>query len=250
MGLPKEYISVSQINQYLRCPAQYMYRYERGIILPPKTPLTKGKCVHKGIEVNFSQKMDTFDDLKLSDIQDVVSTEFEVQKAETEWEDNDPGKVKDETISLSTLYHKEVAPTIQPLMIEEKVEVDFDGIKLLGFIDVVDSEGYIRDTKTASKAPSPGEADKSLQLTAYSAAYRALNGFEETGVKLDYLIQNKTPKTVTLEAKRNQKDIDRFTSIMSSVARAIENQIYYPNPTGFMCSDKMCGYWNLCHKEF
>jgi hypothetical protein len=188
--------------------------------------------------------------MKLSDIQDVVSTEFDVQKAETEWEDNDPGKVKDETISLSTLYHKEVAPTIQPLMIEEKVEVDFDGIKLLGFIDVVDSEGYIRDTKTASKTPSLGEADKSLQLTAYSAAYRAIHGYEEAGVKLDYLVQNKTPKSVTLEAKRNQKDIDRFTNIMHGVARAIENQDYYPNQTNYLCSPKTCGYWEICHKEW
>lgn len=250
MALPQEHISVSQINMYLRCPAQYMFRYEQGIILPPKTPLTKGKCVHKGIEHNYSQKMDTFEDVKLEEVQDVVSTEFEVAKTETDFEGEDPGKVKDETISLASLYHKEVAPTVQPLMIEEKVEVEMGDYKLLGFIDVVDSDGFIRDTKTASKTPSPGEADKSIQLTAYSMAYRTVMGFEEKGVKLDYLVNTKTPKTVTLEAKRTEKDINRFLNIMNNVANAISNKIYYPNQTNYMCSEKMCGYWNLCHKEF
>lgn len=250
LALPKDYISVSQINMYLRCPAQYMFRYERGIVLPPKTPLTKGKCVHKGIETNYSQKIDTFEDLKLSDVQDAVSTEFEVAKSETDFEDNDPGKVKDEAISLVTLYHKEVAPTVQPLAVEQKVEVELGDTKLLGFIDVIDSEGYIRDTKTASKTPSADEATKSLQLTAYSLAYRVLYGGDEAGVKLDYLIQTKTPKTVTLTAQRTEKDIARFENIMAAVARAIDSQNYYPNPTGFMCNERMCGYHHLCMKEF
>ena len=55
--LPKPYLSPSQINMYLRCPAAYKYRYVDGLILPPKAALTRGKSVHKGQEHNYNQKI-------------------------------------------------------------------------------------------------------------------------------------------------------------------------------------------------
>lgn len=250
--LPKPHLSVSQINMYLRCPAQYKFRYIDGLILPPKTALTKGKSVHKGIEHNYTQKIETFQDVKLSEVQEVTAAEFEALAPETDFEGADPGKVKDETISLVTLYHKNVAPTVQPVAVEQKVEVEFENTPytLLGYIDVLDDNGYIRDTKTAAKSPSENEVNKSLQLTAYAMAHRTLYGKEEAGVKLDYLVQTKTPKVVTLEGKRTQKDIDRFLKIMGMVAHAIENQIFYPNENNYLCSPDKCGYYHRCHQEF
>ncbi len=251
--LPKSHLSVSQINTYIRCPLQYKYRYIDGLILPPKSALTKGKSVHKGVEYNYSQKIESHEDVKLSEVQEVVAAEFETLAPETEFEkDEDPGKVKDETISLATLYHKEVAPTVQPVAVEQKVEVEFENTpySLLGYIDVLDDQGYIRDTKTASKSPSENEINKSLQLTAYAMAHRTLYGKEEAGVKLDYLVQTKTPKVVTLEGKRTQKDIERFLKTMGIVAHAIDNQIFYPNENNYLCGPEKCGYWEICHREY
>lgn len=252
MTLPKQYISPTQLNMYLRCPAQYKFRYIDNIILPPKSALTKGKAVHKGIEHNYKQKIDSLQDIKLSEVQEVVAAEFETAAMETEWEpDEKPGKIKDETISLATLYHNEVAPIVQPVLVEEEVLVPLSNeYKLRGFIDVLDSNGYIRDTKTAKRTPSADEALKSLQLTAYSLAHRHEMGMPEKGVKLDYLVQTKEPKVVTLDAVRTQADINRFLAITNSVIHAIENQVFYPNQNNFMCSEKTCGYWKLCHQEF
>ncbi len=55
--LPTNHISATQLNMYLRCPAQYKFRYVDGIILPPKSALTKGKAVHRGQEFNYWQQL-------------------------------------------------------------------------------------------------------------------------------------------------------------------------------------------------
>ena len=252
MGLPKPYLSPSQINMYLRCPAQYKFRYIDQIVVPPKSAITKGRCVHLGVEYNFRQKIETFQDLAVGEVKEYTAAEFEKAAEETEWEQGeDKGAIKDETISLIELYHTEVAPEVQPVLVEEKVEVPLtDEYYLLGIIDVLDTDNYIRDIKTTGRTPAKSAVENSLQLTAYSLAHRELMGYEEAGVKLDYLVQTKTPKVVPLTAKRTERDIERLKKITAMVARAITDQIFYPNPTGFMCNERNCGYWQLCQKEF
>lgn len=249
--LPKAHISASQINTYLRCPNQYMYRYIDGIILPPRSALTRGKTVHKAQEKNYSQKIDSMLDLPLDEVQSIAADEYELQATETEFEpDEDKGKIKDETISLASLYHTQIAPTVQPVLVEQEVKIGFeDGFSLLGYIDVVDSDGYIRDTKTTARTPSVDEADKSLQLTAYSLLYRELMGVDEAGVKLDYLVNLKTPKAVTLTGERDQEQINWFLDLMGKVVNSIGQGCFYPNPTNFMCSEKGCGYYQMCRRK-
>jgi len=252
MLLPKTYLSVSQINSYLRCPAQYYLHYIKGVTMPPGRALTVGKVVHKTIEQNYKQKMDSNIDLPLEAIKEMAASEFELQSPLTDWGNDDPDKAKDDSIRLAELYHKEVAPHIMPAAVELRVEVEFENVDyyLLGFIDLIDQDGYIHDTKTASKSPTGDEADKSLQLTSYYLAYQMKYDCNPTGVKLDYLVNNKTPKYVSLEGKRTQADVDRLLRLIGRVAKAIHGGHFYPNPTGFMCGENKCQYWQLCQKTF
>jgi putative RecB family exonuclease len=246
-----DYISPSQISMFLRCPSQYYFRYCEGLILPSKSVMIKGKAVHKGQEINYKQKIQTKQDLSLSDVQDAAATEFDSSVPETEWKpDEDKGKIKDEVITLAGLYHKEVAPMVQPEYVEEEVYFEADGLKFKGFIDVVQEGGIIRDTKTTAKTPSQDIADKSLQLTAYSFAYRTLLGQEEKKVVLDYLVNTKTPKYVPLESSRCKDDIDRFLAIAKQISKAIQSGIFYPNVDNFMCNSEHCGYWHKCHEKY
>lgn len=250
--LPKSYLSVSQINSYLRCPAQYYFSYVRGIKMPPTKALTVGKVVHSAIEQNYKQKMESGVDLPIEVVRDIAAEEFNKQVQFTDWGDDDPGKVKDETIRMVELYHTEVAPGITPVAVELRVEVEFENVdySLLGFIDLIDQDGFIRDTKTASRTPSDDEAAKSLQLTAYTLAYQCRYGCDPAGVKLDYLVNTKTPKYIQLQASRTQQDVDRFLRLIGKVAGAISAGHFYPNPTSFLCSEKNCQYWQNCQKEF
>lgn len=245
------HISATQINMYLRCPAQYYFRYVEGLILPPNAAITKGWTVHRGIEENYRQKIETHEDMKLNDILEFTAAVFEEKAKETEW-DEDQGQVKDETIQLASLYHTDIAPAVQPVYVEQKIEIPLEDTDqtLLGFIDVIDSEGYIRDTKTSKRTPPEDAATKSLQLSAYSLAYRKLTGETEAGVKLDYLVQTKTPKAVTLQTERTDDDLLRFMSIVQGVTNGIRNNVFYPITDNYLCSEKWCGYWHECHKLF
>ena len=144
-------------------------------------------------------------------------------------------------------YHETVSPTIQPVHVEREFNLDLENsdYTLKGFIDLVDRNSFIIDHKTAKKSWSEDQATKDLQLTAYSLAYRTLEGKEEKGLRFDVMVRTKEPKIQQLYTTRNQKDIDRFIKTLAYVYKAIETGIFYPNEN-WMCPS--CGYGALCRK--
>lgn len=246
--LPKEYISPNQITTYLRCPMQYYYRYIENLIIPPRAALTRGKATHSGIEFNYRQKIETRADLPLNQVQEYTATEFENLQYETEWGEDNPGKVKDETINLVTLYHTEVAPRVQPVAVEKEINIEFENTDytLKGYIDVVQEGGTIRDTKTVGRSPNGSEIQTNIQLVAYALAYRQEFGETEQGIALDFLVNNKSPKLVQMETFITNHRISQFLKILAHVTHAINNELFYPNPTCQLCSPNSCGYFQIC----
>jgi len=251
-ALPKTYLSPSQINTYLRCPAQYYFRYIKGLIIPPSASLTKGKAVHAGNEFNYKQKIESKTDLPVKEVLDYTAATFDELAKETDFQGTDKGKELDSTIKLTKLYHEEVAPTVQPVAVEEKVEINFDNTdySLLGYIDLIDEKKVIHDTKTTGRTPNEDVIQNSLQLRGYALAYRTLNNEEENGIQLDYLVSTKTPKVVQFKTKVEQRELDRFLKIMGIVAHNIKCNNFYPNVTNQLCNEKACGYWNVCKGEW
>ncbi len=249
----KEHISVSQINEYLDCSAYYMFRRVYRMPTQSKSFLTIGKSVHKGIEINYKQKRETRVDLPLEEIQEVTAQEFKDLELSTQWgKDEDVGQLKDLAVSLATLYHTQVAPTVQPVLVEQKIIVDIPEIQkpVMFVLDLVDEEGYIRDTKTPGRTPSQKDVDQSLQLTGYSFAYRHFTGKTEKGVKLDNLVKTKTPKYVQLESIRTERQIQRFINIANAVIDAIKSGSFIPNQNSWKCSEDTCDFWEICHRDF
>ena len=251
--LPSEHISASQINTYLRCPAQYFFRYVRGIKIPPSSALTRGKCDHAGVEHNYRQKIESRQDVSVNEVTEYVAAEFEALQDETQFEpDEVPGQVKDVTVTLAKAYHVELAPKIQPILVEQEILLPIEpyGILLKGYVDLVDDKLWVRDTKTSMRSPAPAEIDKSLQLSAYAYSLQKITGEMPKGVALDYVVATKVPKVVVLEGTRNEQQINRFVNTAARVGRAISEGCFYPSEHNFLCSPEKCGYWELCHKEF
>jgi len=249
----KKHLSASQINTYLRCPMQYYFRYIRGLKLPPKSALILGSSVHAGIAHNYQQKKDSHKDLKVNEVLNVYGQSFDLGAKETEWEKGEkPGEVKDQGAELIKVYHSEIAPTIQPIEVEQKFEVDFPNVDygFMGYVDLLDDKQRIIDHKTTARTPNGISSDHRLQLTGYSLGYRAGTGKKEKKVRVDYMVKNKHAKVVTLEEKISDGDVDRLLKLMAYVAKAIEQELFYPQPHNFMCNNRGCGYWDICHKEF
>jgi putative RecB family exonuclease len=249
----QRYLSISQMNTYLRCPLQYHWRYVKGIVIPPKSALTFGKAIHSGLEYNYRQKKETHKDLKADEICQVFSQNFNFLKKETLWEPEEkPGELKDEGIGIIRKYQKEIAPAVQPVQVEEEFEVKFDNFPCVfrGIIDLVDDKDLIIDHKTTKRSPTPDQAQKDLQVTAYSLGHRVKYGKVEKGLRFDYIVRRKTPKIVQLSLIRTQEDIDRFLKLIAYVAKAIDQELFYPQPHNFSCNEKSCGYWEICKKEW
>ena len=253
MSEEKKHLSASQINTYLRCPMQYYFRYIRGLKLPPKSALTLGSSVHAGLAHNYQQKKDSHKDLKVGEVLDVYGQSFDLGAKETEWgKDEKPGEVKDQGAGLIKVYHSEIAPNIQPVEVEQKFEVNFPNVDygFIGYVDLLDDKKRIIDHKTTARTPNGISSDHRLQLTGYALGYRAGTGRKERKVRVDYMVKNKHPKVVTLEEKISDGDVDRLLKLMAYVAKAIEQELFYPQPHNFMCNNRGCGYWDICHKEF
>jgi len=246
------HISVSRINTYTGCPALYYFRYVRQIETPQPSYFARGRAVHGGIEYNLHQKIETRQDLPLKQVKDFAASCFDEEAKRTDWGFEDKGKTLDESLSLVELYHNKIAPEVQPIAVEKKLEVEFPGVdySLLGYADVITEDRWIRDIKTVKRTPSDDAVIGNLQLCAYSLMYQMEYENEETGVALDYLVKLKTPKAKTLRTTVTDADHQRFLKIMEAVATNIEQENFYPNHTYMMCGPHKCPYWDVCIKEW
>lgn len=249
LDLPRDHISVSQIRMYLRCPAQYYFRYVENIKVPPSGPLVLGKAVHAGLEYYFWEKLFFGTEARPALVLDVYSDAFESERLDVLWGDEEPGKAKDEGAELIKLYLADT-PQVIPLAVEKKFEVPIAGTVLMGFIDLITADGKIIDHKVVSKTPPENKIQEDIQLTAYAMGFRYLFDQLPAEVQLNFMIRNKVPKLVERTAKRGEEDIIRFICLAEGVAKAIRAGIFYPSPEYLMCSPKTCGYWEECHKNY
>lgn len=252
----KRHLSVSQLNMLMKCARQYQFRYEEGIKTPPGVALVLGKGTHAPIEADLKAKMATGELLPLEQV-----TQLAAESVHREWALDPPalseeerqigqsrvmGDTVDSAVALAALYHKVVAPAVQPTGVETGFVLELEGFPfdVLGYKDVEEA-GRIRDTKTKSKAPPADAADTSLQLTLYhlESAARGL----DVEVQLDHLVATKTPKYVPQRSRRTRLDHERLLRRMEIAAQQIESGIFPPtDPTSWACSPKWCGYWNRC----
>jgi CRISPR/Cas system-associated exonuclease Cas4 (RecB family) len=246
-----EHLSVTSLKMMLRCPLQFMFRYVKGLKIPPVGAIVLGKSVHRGLEENFRHKQQSKKDLSLSKVLEAYSSFFDLEKQQEEidWEGENPGKIKDEGVSLIKVYHKEIAPPIQPLAVEEEFILEFENVPytLKGYLDLVDQNKTIRDTKTARRSYPQDAAQTDIQLTAYNLAYKYLKGEEPKSLCFDIMVRTKQPKVQTLQSPpRTQAQLTRFLKLLGSIARAIKTGIFYPCENQQVCS--WCGYREVCKK--
>ncbi len=247
MSHPPLVLSASSVNTYLRCGLQWYKAYVEGIKSPPSLKQARGIAVHKAVETNMSQKIDSRTDLPVADQLDAYSDSFEEVGVDG-FDVNDPkeiGSIKDAGVKLVELHAKVVAPTIQPTQVERPVQFSLNGITFSGQIDLEDDMGRIRDTKTTGRKPV-GES-YILNMTGYSLAKRQLDGEEETDIVLDYLVATKTPYYLPLAQGGPVTDdqIARFAGIVEGAADGINKGVFQPN--GLISNAcTWCGYKLQC----
>jgi len=239
-----DHVSHSQLNQWLRCPRQWEFRYVKGLKMPPSGALIEGGCYHKALELNFRQKIASFEDLPVDECLDAFSDEWErrlVEEEFIEWENRTPGFHKDEGISLVTEYMASTSFTVQPAKVEEAIVTEVAGVKFVCVPDIEDVKKIVIDHKTAARAYRQEDVDKDLQASAEAFALDRPIMFQN-----HIAVKTKVPKIQVIKSFRIRTDIDWWAKLAAQVVAHMKTGIAPPNPNGWHCSPRFCGFYGVC----
>lgn len=245
------YLRPTGINTFLDCSAKYLFQEIEHVATPNKAYLAFGSSIHRTLEKNYSQKIETKTDLPVDEAKqffaDVFDDEFgQVDKIDLI--DEKPGQIKDQGVKLIEKYQKEIAPRIIPVAVEQRIKVTFTGYDygLAGTIDLYDADSVILDHKTTSKKIN-GTIPEGYkrQISAYALLEEA-TGRKVSAARIDYF------KRDTVEVKHLPVQIDKehFFSTFQSVGEAIKNGVFIPNRNSFLCSKRYCKFFAECEKKF
>ena len=244
---PAEVLSPSQVTQFLHCPAKWYFRYFLDLPEPATAATALGKAFHEAIAHNFRHKLQTRSDLPLAEAMDSFRSFLgrHLESAALE-RDVHPVEIFELGSVMLEKYLCEAAPLIQPAAVETPVAGSIGGVKVRGYVDLLDAEGRIIDTKSALKPLKGISHDHALQLTSYAMITPAASG----ACRLDTVTKG---RTVSLSHKSFQigpADRKYAETIYPMVQESIREGIFLPRRSGSLCSRKYCGYWRSCEREF
>ena len=234
-----QYISASQIGQFLYCPVSYKYLYVDGIKLVNRGNIymSYGSAIHKALAFNYEQKIKSRKDLGWKEVHNEFLKSFSKECTKLRFSEESPIAKEMKIVSEDSLerYMKVMAPKIQPTHVEYKVQVTLKNypIVLLAIIDVIDENGWVIDHKTASKNTlrnwKQASVDTNLQLTLYTAIYRKLFGKKEAGVRIDLVprIMGKDPYSIS--SQRSDQQVIEVLELATRIEKIIELGVFHVN---------------------
>lgn len=245
-------LSVTKLRMLKRCPVQFEFRYVKGKIIPPNSALILGISTHQTVGANFQQKIKSKKDYKLPRLLDIFSDAWEKEKIRCEFKKGEKsGQVKDRGIDIIGCHHKKISSKIQPIAVEQEFNVDlFEGYKLWGFVDLIDTKRYLADFKTSWQKYSDEQAlrEKHIQLDPY---FWACNKSKQIRihpkkVRLDIIVKSKASPARALQFPFlvTKADITRFQASVHQAVQILERGLFIPRDDYRICS--WCGYNKLC----
>lgn len=260
LHLPTGYLSVSQVQKYMKCPKQYELKYVNGLKESIGSSLVMGRAFHKAMQTASIKKVREGEILTTEEVQDVFNDSFKYERenSDIEWKDDNPGQINDDGIKLITKYYDEVGINIVPHTNEEGIPFvehkhTFEivpGLKVFGIIDMIESDGTIRDYKTSAKSPSKNILDEKIQLPVYAMMYRDMFKEKEKAVGFDYAVNlKKEKKIMRMETEGSIEDerIERTKQTFVGVAQGISAGIFYPNEESNSCG--YCSFSKICKSK-
>jgi len=215
--------------------------------LPPTAFVFLGGSVHIPLERNYQLKVESKQDLSLSDILDIFSDSWEAREAseirEVIWMDQPEGQLKSLGKELITLYQKRIAIHTQPLAASYRVERQVnENLTFISVLDLLLDQAKVADIKVTSSRMGK-RVDQDMQPTAYGYALG-------TPIEWDYHHLIRTRVDVEIErTRRTQEDIDWFAESLIHWQKQIQSGVFPPRPGSWHCEPEYCGYHILCKTE-
>ena len=250
-----DHLSYSSISSWIACGYNWKLKYVDHIPAPTSPALLFGSAWHGTIETYLK-------DNKKSNLVDLWREQWDIQiktNPGVEWDAN-PEELHNDGVRM--LGHKDIQEgllSINPAMddgghrIERKVELRVPGVPLpvIGYIDIIASDGVPGDFKTSSTRWSDDKAIAETQPLFYLAA---LNQAGETvpGWRFRHyvFVKTKTPQFQMIEHVHNPGQLMWLFKQIKSVWDGIEAGIFPLNSGGWKCGPRFCDYWAMCRGKW
>ena len=243
--------SYSAFQCYLTCPLKYKFRY-----IDNAEPERTGSCFPFGRAFHgaLSERARIGKDMSVREMCDVFEDFFKAEVSATEGLVYKPAEDYD-TLLKTGFKMVEIACSswtddFAVQKVAEPFTVTVPGLSkpLIGEFDCVVTDGYdncIVDWKTASAKWPIGKADKDLQASAFSYAFKEKYG-EKPLFRFDVYTKTETPSATSYYTLRTDDELERFVSLANSIEKSINSGNFFPNETGFSCGE--CPYADRCKK--
>jgi hypothetical protein len=263
-------LSVSKIEKWLLCPLSMKYAYIDRIPQQSVWKLVAGKVVHSVLEQSIREHAKTGAYLDAKTMDDMYEPTWDAMVKEEEekdtfigWQDtpDDPvEKMRKEYRPLVTIARNEVLPTLQPFMLNGQPVVEWridltlrsrvGDFPILGFADLLSSDGVLMDWKTTDKEVTARAKKTWLQFAAYSLWAYPIVGEEELRCEKIFLVRGEwAPRVERVPFTVGLKHRKFFVNLAAKVWESIHHGLFIPNYDTWACSPGFCSYWAGCMGE-
>jgi CRISPR/Cas system-associated exonuclease Cas4 (RecB family) len=244
---PSEALSPSQVRCFMDCQIRWWFKYGLKVPDPPNGNMALGRAVHSALSENFAQNVDTREDLPTDGVVALFREAWANEREQTEFRDEEnPQELASTGAALVRKYMDYLAPTIDPAVVELKVDGEIGGVKVRGWIDLLDVEGRVIDIKTARAKPSSIEQMHKFQIATYSHLIAGASGEG----RIDTLVKTKTPQVVSQSFQVTSEEMRVAQTLYPAAQEAMQQQRFMPNRLSMMCSRRNCSYWRHCEREW
>ena len=257
MLLDLTHLSYSSISSYQLCPLGWRMRYVDKIKTPTSPNLVFGSAFHETIEQlitilepgeNPPSPVEVWSEKWKGAISKDVT-----------WENEKPEEMGN--LGIRMLGHPDSRAMIGKLavalewedggpLVEKKVELRVPGvpIPIIGYIDLLGTDGVPYDLKTAGKSWTQDQAAKESQPTYYLAALNqaGYGGNPDRKFRHVVWVKGRTPKVQEFETTRSPADMFRLFGTIKAVWDAIQAGSFPPVTSGWKHSERFCDFWHHC----
>jgi CRISPR/Cas system-associated exonuclease Cas4 (RecB family) len=240
-------LSPSQVRSFMDCQMRWWFKYGLKVPDPATGNLALGRAVHAALGENFAQKVDTREDLPTEGVVALFREAWARECEQTDFRDDEnPQQLSATGEALITKYMDYLAPSIEPAAVEVRVDGKIGGVRVRGWIDLMDVDGRVIDIKTARARPSAIEPMHKFQIATYS---HLLPGASGEG-RVDTLVKTKTPQVISQNFLLTTEEMRAAQVLYPAAQAAMRKQHFLPNRLSMLCSRRNCSYWRHCEREW
>ena len=258
MSIAVDHLSYSSISSYMTCGKAWKYRYIDKVQAPTSPTLIIGSCVHDTVEEIIRCNSLGIDAPKPAEfctqaVADRLLREDSINNTP------EAENVKNEALRLVTAPLIESAMNIlrakvddEGPMIERKVTLEVPEVEVpvIGYIDIILSDGTPADFKTSAKSWTQSKAESEMQPVFYLAA------MGQCGIPVNWkfkhlvIVKNKIPKFQILEHEHKPEELFKLFRQIQEVWKTMNAGVFLPAAPGcWKCKPGYCEYWDLCQEN-